>query len=101
MGSEILFEERAGNLTLRRSDREVQYVFYDLRNVETKTLGPPVVALGWCDILQTAWANFTFMISASWPAVTATTRNVKAKGRRGSVLLDMELGQNDDTDAGD
>ena len=76
-------------------------MFYDLRNVETQTLGPPVVELGWCDILQTASASFTFHDPQRVSIVTATTGNVKAKGRRGSVLLDMDTGQNDDTDARD
>ena len=97
----ILFEERAGDLTLRRSDREVQYVFYDLRNVETQTLGPPVVELGWCDILQTAWASFTFhdpSESALSQPRLATSRQKVVEARFCST---WRQGQNDGMDARD
>ena len=55
-----------------------------------QALGPPLVQLEWCDILQHMHVSFTHK-DLSDPAgrVAATNSKTKTNGRRGSALLDM------------
>ena len=94
--------EKDDDFTLSKTDREAQFAFCKLSGLVEHALGPRLVEQDWCDILQNKYASMT-LTHVTELIITAKSGKVKAKRRRGWVLVDMvqetEIGQQEYTDA--
>ena len=82
------------DLTQRKSDREAQYAFYNLGELDEQAFVPPLVEVVRCNILNMVYASLTLQDFTDLAGIiTDMNGEVKATVRRTAILLDTVKAQ--------